>query len=53
MREKQSEALEALAGCALPPWEELPDLELYMDQVLSLVSRYLPPGRTRGSPPPW
>ncbi len=48
MREKQSEALEALASCALPPWEELPDLELYMDQVLSLVSRYLPAGEDKG-----
>ena len=25
----------------LPRWEELPDLELYMDQVLSLAARYL------------
>lgn len=25
----------------LPAWEELPDLELYMDQVLSLMVRYL------------
>ncbi len=25
----------------LPRWEELPDLELYMDQVLSLIERYL------------
>ncbi len=25
----------------LPRWSELPDLELYMDQVLSLVERYL------------
>lgn len=25
----------------LPTWEELPDMELYMDQVVSLVSRYL------------
>lgn len=25
----------------LPAWEELPDLELYMDQVVSLVSRYV------------
>ena len=25
----------------LPRWQELPDLELYMDQVLSLVGRYL------------
>lgn len=25
----------------LPRWNELPDLELYMDQVLSLIERYL------------
>lgn len=25
----------------LPAWDDLPDLELYMDQVLSLVIRYL------------
>ena len=25
----------------LPRWAELPDLELYMDQVLSLIERYL------------
>ncbi len=25
----------------LPRWNELPDLELYMDQVLSLMERYL------------
>jgi len=25
----------------LPRWNELPDLDIYMDQVLSLVSRYL------------
>lgn len=31
----------------LPRWEELPDLDLYMDQVLSLIHRYL--GR-EGSP---
>ena len=32
---------ERLAGQRLPRWEELPDLELYMDQVLSLMDRYL------------
>ena len=26
---------------ALPSWEHLPDMELYMDQVISLVNRYL------------
>ena len=25
----------------LPRWQELPDLDLYMDQVLSLIGRYL------------
>jgi len=30
-----------LAGWKLPRWDELPDLELYMDQVLSLMERYL------------
>ena len=32
---------ETLAGRTLPRWEALPDLELYMDQVTSLVGRYL------------
>ncbi|MDP2814164.1 MAG: DUF1836 domain-containing protein [Erysipelotrichaceae bacterium] len=27
----------------LPQWEELPDIDLYMDQVLSLIDRYLTP----------
>ena len=27
----------------MPSWEELPDLELYMDQVLTLVDKYLSP----------
>lgn len=30
-----------VAGLTLPRWDELPDLELYMDQVLSLMERYL------------
>ena len=30
-----------IAEQRLPRWEELPDLELYMDQVLSLIERYL------------
>ena len=30
-----------VSGQKLPRWQDLPDLELYMDQVLSLVSRYL------------
>ena len=31
----------SLSGPRLPAWEELPDLELYMDQVLSLAERWL------------
>ena len=31
----------SLSGQTLPRWNELPDLELYMDQVLSLIERYL------------
>ncbi|MBQ1188264.1 MAG: DUF1836 domain-containing protein [Peptococcaceae bacterium] len=27
----------------LPRWEELPDIELYMDQVITLIERYLTP----------
>lgn len=36
-----------VARLRLPRWNELPDLELYMDQVLSLIERYLDgyPGR--------
>ncbi len=48
MKEIQNKAPEELAGLSLPQWEELPDLELYMDQVLSLVGRYLPAGEDRG-----
>ena len=29
------------SGARLPRWRELPDLELYMDQVLALTERYL------------
>ena len=34
------EIAEGLAKIHLPRWNELPDLEIYMDQVLSLISRY-------------
>ncbi len=33
--------LDNRAECRLPRWEELPDLDLYMDQVESLINRYL------------
>ena len=36
-----TEICEPFSSQKLPRWEELPDLELYMDQVLSLISRYL------------
>ena len=31
-----------LQGYRLPTWEQIPTLGLYMDQVLTLLSRYLP-----------
>ena len=27
----------------LPRWHELPDIELYMDQVITLIEKYLSP----------
>ena len=30
-----------IRGYSLPEWEELPDIELYMDQVITLISKYL------------
>lgn len=30
-----------LSSYSLPRWEDLPDLELYMDQVISLIRKYL------------
>ena len=43
MEERKSfqKICEQLKTRKLPRWEELPDLDLYMDQVLSLVHRYL------------
>lgn len=49
MMEKEPKALSQyledwrknMAAYQLPTWEELPDLELYMDQVVALVGRYL------------
>ena len=31
-----------LRGFHLPRWEEFPDLEIYMDQMIVLINRYLP-----------
>lgn len=35
--------VESLGTFALPEWGELPELDLYMDQVVLLLSRYLAP----------
>lgn len=34
---------ERLEGTSLPAWSDIPDLDLYMDQVISLMKRYLGP----------
>lgn len=41
MTEKDNMIIDHLRLRSLPSWDELPDLELYMDQVLSLVGRYI------------
>ena len=33
--------LNRFSNIRLPEWDELPDLDLYMDQVISLLQRYL------------
>ncbi|MBO0460194.1 MULTISPECIES: DUF1836 domain-containing protein [unclassified Enterococcus] len=43
MRQQLVDWGENLESFRLPHWEELPDLELYMDQVKTLVDRYLSP----------
>ena len=45
MRQQLMEWGKELETFRLPHWEELPDLELYMDQVRTLVDRYLSPVR--------
>lgn len=35
--------MEELERFELPDWESLPQLDLYMDQVILLLTRYLPP----------
>ena len=32
---------EQLTNYSLPKWEQLPDIELYMDQVISIIEKYL------------
>ena len=36
-----SELEQNLTNYSLPLWDELPDIELYMDQVISLLTKYL------------
>ena len=40
-REKINGWARVMAGHELPAWDELPTLELYMDQVVVLISQYL------------
>lgn len=35
------QACDSLAATKLPSWNELPDIEIYKDQLLSLIDRYL------------
>ena len=40
-RYSREELCARIGAHRLPAWQELPELELYMDQVLSLIARYL------------
>ena len=41
LRQKALEGLDGLEAPQLPSWESLPQLDLYMDQVIVLMERYL------------
>ena len=41
LNEKMKKWDEALQSYTLPAWEELPELNLYMDQVIILMNKYL------------
>lgn len=43
LEERIAEWGESLLLFHLPRWEELPEIELYMDQVITLVDQYLSP----------
>ncbi|GFH43109.1 hypothetical protein Hs30E_16600 [Lactococcus hodotermopsidis] len=43
MQENLTEWGKNIETVTLPRWDELPDIELYMDQVIGLVGRYLSP----------
>ena len=39
--QEMKEWAQQLNAVHLPRWEELPDIDLYMDQVMTLMDRYL------------
>lgn len=41
LNSKLNEVEKKLCTHALPVWEEIPDIDLYMDQVISLLNKYL------------
>lgn len=43
MKAELSEWGKELSSVHIPRWEDMPELELYMDQVITLVDRYLSP----------
>jgi Domain of unknown function (DUF1836). len=43
MQAQMDEWSQTLIDFHLPRWDELPDLDLYMDQVIQLIDRYLSP----------
>ena len=49
MERSLEDVCKAAEARRLPRWEELPDLELYMDQVLALTERYLGAGQITAS----
>ena len=40
-RPKETTKTEAPLRAGLPAWDQLPDIELYMDQVIALMTRFL------------
>lgn len=38
------------SNCRLPRWEDLPDIELYMDQVITLMGKYFGKFSTKDEP---
>lgn len=43
IQEKFNQYCKAIAKNRLPRWEELPDIELYMDQTVGIISKYISP----------